>query len=35
MYVASLNIDLLFKKVFSDPDIAKSFLQDFLGIIKP
>jgi hypothetical protein len=33
MYVASLNIDLLFKKVFSDPKIAKSFLQDFLGII--
>jgi hypothetical protein len=33
MYVASLNIDLLFKKVFSDPEIAKSFLQDFLGII--
>jgi hypothetical protein len=33
MYLASLNIDLLFKKVFSDPEIAKSFLQDFLGII--
>ena len=33
MYVASLNLDLMFKKVFSDPEIAKSFLQDFLGII--
>jgi hypothetical protein len=33
MYVASLNIDLLFKKVFSNPEIAKSFLQDFLGIL--
>ena len=33
MYVASLNLDLMFKKVFSDPEIAKSFLQDLLGII--
>jgi hypothetical protein len=33
MYLASLNIDLLFKKVFSDPEIAKSFLEDFLGIV--
>ena len=33
MYVASLNIDLFFKKVFSDPELARSFLQDFLGVI--
>lgn len=33
MYVAPLNIDRFFKKVFSDPNIAKAFLQDFLGVI--
>ena len=32
MYVASLTIDLLFKKVFSDTKIAKKFLEDFLGV---
>ncbi len=33
MYVASLNLDLMFKKVFSDKEIARHFLQDLLGII--
>ncbi|MDZ7879623.1 MAG: hypothetical protein U5L45_18240 [Saprospiraceae bacterium] len=28
-----MTIDLLFKKVFSDPDIARSFLEDLLGIL--
>jgi PD-(D/E)XK nuclease family transposase/Helicobacter pylori protein of unknown function (DUF874) len=32
MYVASLNLDLFFKKVFSNKRIAKKFLQDLLGI---
>ncbi len=32
MYLVSLNIDLLSKKVFSNLHIAKSFLEDFLGI---
>ncbi|KPA08787.1 hypothetical protein MHK_011011, partial [Candidatus Magnetomorum sp. HK-1] len=30
MYLAPLNFDRFFKKVFSDPDIAKKFLEDFL-----
>jgi len=30
MYLAPLNYDRFFKKVFSDPDIAKKFLEDFL-----
>ncbi len=32
MYVASLNLDLFFKKVFSNKRIAKKFLQDLLGV---
>jgi hypothetical protein len=32
MYVASLNIDWFFKKVFSDKRIAKRFLQDLLRV---
>ncbi len=32
MFLASLNLDLFFKKVFSDIQIAKSFLEDFLGV---
>ena len=32
MYVASLNLDLFFKKVFSNKRIAKAFLEDLLGI---
>ena len=32
MYLAPLNYDRYFKKVFSDPAIAKAFLQDFLGV---
>jgi len=30
MYLAPLNYDRFFKKVFSEPDIAKKFLEDFL-----
>jgi hypothetical protein len=33
MYLASLNLDLFFKKVFSNKRIAKSFLQDLFGSI--
>ncbi|MEK7255492.1 MAG: hypothetical protein AAB316_12150, partial [Bacteroidota bacterium] len=33
MYLAPLNADRFFKKVFSDPDIAKAFLEAFLGVI--
>ncbi|MEK7256288.1 MAG: hypothetical protein AAB316_16160 [Bacteroidota bacterium] len=33
MYLAPLNFDLIFKKVFSDPDIAKAYLEDMLGVI--
>ena len=32
MFVASLNLDLFFKKVFSNKRIAKRFLEDFLGV---
>ncbi len=32
MYVASLNLDLFFKKVFSSKRIAKSFLEDILDV---
>ena len=32
MYLAPLNVDWFFKKVFSDKRIAKSFLQDLLGV---
>jgi hypothetical protein len=32
MYLASLNIDWFFKKVFSDKRIAKSFLQDLFNV---
>ena len=31
MYLAPLNYDLFFKKVFSDLTVAKKFLEDFLG----
>ena len=31
MYLAPLNYDRFFKKVFSDTDIAKKFLEDFLN----
>ncbi len=38
-YLAPLNYDLFFKKVFSDIKIAKRFIEDFLDIeiqdIKP
>ena len=38
-YLAPLNYDLFFKKVFSDPQIAKRFIEDFLDVqiedIKP
>ncbi|MGE5340586.1 MAG: hypothetical protein ACM3SY_03810, partial [Candidatus Omnitrophota bacterium] len=30
MFLAPLNYDRYFKKCFSDPDIAKKFLEDFL-----
>jgi hypothetical protein len=30
MYLAPLNYDRFFKKIFSDLDIAKRFLEDFL-----
>jgi hypothetical protein len=32
MYVAPLNFDLFFKKVFGDTEIARQFLQDFLRV---
>jgi hypothetical protein len=32
MFVVSLNLDVFFKKVFSNKKIAKSFLQDFFGV---
>ncbi len=32
MFVASLNLDLFFKKVFSNKRIAKHFLEDLLGV---
>ncbi|HLP59260.1 MAG TPA: hypothetical protein VK186_10540 [Candidatus Deferrimicrobium sp.] len=32
MYLAPLNYDRFFKKVFSEPKIAKAFLEDFLDI---
>ncbi len=32
MYLAPLNYDRFFKKVFSDLTIAKAFLQDFLDV---
>lgn len=32
MYLAPLNYDRFFKKVFSDLEIAQRFLEDFLGI---
>ncbi|MDM8552252.1 hypothetical protein QUF72_19355, partial [Desulfobacterales bacterium HSG2] len=31
MYLAPLNYDRFFKKVFSDPEISRRFLEDFLG----
>ena len=32
MFVASLNLDLFFKKVFSNKRIAKNFLEDFFSV---
>jgi hypothetical protein len=32
MFVVSLNLDVFFKKVFSNKKIAKAFLQDFFGV---
>ncbi len=32
MYLAPLNYDRFFKKVFSDPEISRKFLEDFLDI---
>ncbi len=32
MFVASLNLDLFFKKVFSNKRVAKIFLEDLLGV---
>ena len=32
MYLAPLNYDRFFKKVFKDPAIAKIFLEDFLDV---
>jgi hypothetical protein len=32
MFIAALNLDLFFKKVFSNKEIAKSFLQDFFNV---
>ncbi len=32
MFLASLNLDYFFKKVFSSKNIAKSFLEDLLGV---
>jgi hypothetical protein len=32
MFVAPLNYDVFFKKVFSNKKIAKNFLQDFFGV---
>ncbi len=31
MYLAPLNYDRFFRKVFSDPEISRRFLEDFLG----
>ncbi|OQX96758.1 MAG: hypothetical protein B6I24_10900 [Bacteroidetes bacterium 4572_128] len=31
-YLAPLNYDIFFRKVFKDKSIAKDFLQDFLEI---
>ena len=33
MYLAPLNYDRFFKKVFSDTTIAKCFLEAFLGVV--
>jgi hypothetical protein len=33
-YLAPLNSDIGFKKIFGDPEIAKIFLQDLLNVIK-
>lgn len=32
MFVVSLNLDVFFKKVFSNTRIAKAFLEDFFGV---
>jgi hypothetical protein len=32
MFVVSLNLDIFFKKVFSNKKIAKAFLEDFFGV---
>jgi len=32
MYLAPLNYDRFFRKVFSDPKISKKFLEDFLEV---
>jgi hypothetical protein len=32
MFVVSLNLDVFFKKVFSNKKIAKAFLEDFFGV---
>jgi hypothetical protein len=32
MYLAPLNYDRYFRRIFSDPDIAKQFLEDFLDV---
>ncbi|MGE5340776.1 MAG: hypothetical protein ACM3SY_07870, partial [Candidatus Omnitrophota bacterium] len=32
MYLAPLNYDRFFKRVFSDLNIAKAFLEDFLDV---
>ncbi|OQY29365.1 MAG: hypothetical protein B6244_03905 [Candidatus Cloacimonetes bacterium 4572_55] len=32
MFLAPLNYDRFFRKVFSDPRISKAFLEDFLGV---
>jgi hypothetical protein len=32
MYLLPLNVDELFKRVFSDPQIAKAFMEDMLGV---
>jgi hypothetical protein len=32
MFVASLNLDLFFKKVFSNKRVAKQFIEDLLGV---
>jgi len=33
MYLAPLNYDRSFKKVFSDTRIAKRFLEDFFDVV--